>query len=260
MVIITHFSSDEDALKRRRKHQDVGIADKHDISQTTWLWRLGYPPDIAASSLSFIRYVQTIITLPKNDTTSDDAKTVAAKRSSSNLSSCFGAQVRGMFKDFRSNGLPWRGNDCRSVISGCSGLLFCLPAFFCKSNRLEQFNWVLQALLSVMADYVYIGTDSWIHGIDRFFATTNTFAIIARAAFALNSNAITIALIPISAFVLANRAKEQLDLKGWIFYHFLWHVTASVAVTVTVHLLFTCPDFNRDNANLESSPLYNLCG
>eukprot|EP00536_Pseudo-nitzschia_multiseries_P010242 jgi/Psemu1/242788/estExt_Genewise1.C_3060014 len=164
-----------------------------------------------------------------------------------------------MTQEFQSSGLPWKGPQCRSVISGCSGVLFCLPVFFCKNSRLDQFNWVVQALLSVMADYVCIVGDSWVHGVDRFFATANLLAIITRAVFALNITALTMAVIPVSTFILANRAKQQLDLQGWIFYHFLWHLTASAAVTVTMHLLFACPDYNRDDSNFES-PLYSLCG
>lgn len=155
-------------------------------------------------------------------------------------------QARGMTNDFKSNGLPWKGPECRSILAGGSGVLYCLPAFFCKSNRTEQCVWLMQALLSVMADYVYVDKDSCIHGIDRFFATANAVAIISRAAYGLNTMIATLAIIPLSTFVLANRSKQQLNVQRWIYYHFLWHLTGSICIAFVIDLLYTCPDYDED--------------
>ena len=138
------------------------------------------------------------------------------------------AQLLGTTKDFRTNGLPWKGDECRSIIAGGSGILYCLPALLCNGNGIEQVRWLTQAFLSIMADYVYIDQDSSIHGIDRIFATTNTIVIILQAASQLEMIMVFTAIIPISTFILANKSKQQLNLQSWKYYHFLWHLTGSL--------------------------------
>eukprot|EP00532_Pseudo-nitzschia_australis_P004113 CAMPEP_0168182742 /NCGR_PEP_ID=MMETSP0139_2-20121125/12057_1 /TAXON_ID=44445 /ORGANISM="Pseudo-nitzschia australis, Strain 10249 10 AB" /LENGTH=278 /DNA_ID=CAMNT_0008103695 /DNA_START=199 /DNA_END=1032 /DNA_ORIENTATION=- len=278
MTTTAHSGSEREATTaRRRKYQSTGIIDKHDFSIMSWLgWRLGVPSDVPASSSSFGEYFQSIFALPHNtlsafkrtdkDKCSKKEEHISNKKGGipSNivvfgLRQCANTavtQARGLTKEFRSCGLPWKGDQCRSVISGGSGVLFCLPAFYCRSNRLEQCLWFTQALLSVMADYVYVGNESWIHGIDRIFATVNTIAMITRGAFGLKTITTTIAVIPLSAFILANRSKQQRDLQGWIFYHFLWHLTASIILAVVVHLLSTCGDDNKDFSNVDHSLLF----
>lgn len=155
-------------------------------------------------------------------------------------------QILGLTRDFRTNGLPWSGHECRSIIAGGSGVLYCLPALFCKDNNIEQYRWITQALLSIMADYVYIDRNSWIHGIDRIFATTNTIAVIFRAVSQLQIIIVVLSIIPISAFILANRSKKQLNLQWWKYYHFIWHLAGSLSVTFVVYLLYNCPDYAED--------------
>jgi hypothetical protein len=276
-TITAHTSCEKEARTRRRKHQGTpGISDKNDSTRIPRLWRLEFPSEIPASSLSFCGYGTTIIALLRNNTSptikrtvefsneqnSNNEGAVSSKISSSSsfcqIAKVVKTQIGGMTEEFRSSGLPWSGHECRSVIAGGSGVLYCLPALFCSSNPLEQCIWLTQALISVMADYVYVGGDSWIHGIDRFFATANTFVVIFRAALGLKIITTTIAVIPISTFILANRSKQLMDLQGWIYFHFLWHITSSIAVAFTVHLLHTCPDFNEEDSN-SYSLLYSLC-
>jgi hypothetical protein len=277
MGTTTHTSCEKEATTLRRKHQGTPrIAEMNDTIRIPRLWRLEFLSDISASSLSFCGYGTTRITLLRNNTSptikrtaefsneqnSNNEGAVSSKISSSSsfcqFSKVAKTQVRGMTEEFRSSGLPWSGHECRSLIAGGSGVLYCLPALFCNSNPLEQSIWLTQALISVMADYVYVGGDSWIHGIDRFFATANTFVVIFRAALGLKIITTTIAVIPISTFILANRSKQLMDLQGWIYFHFLWHLTSSIAVAFTVHLLHTCPDFNEEDSN-SYSLLYSLC-
>ena len=265
---------------RRRKQQGADIDDRDD-HRTPPLRRLGFSTEISVSSLALngenspILFVQRIFALLRINTSpsgtrkielSTNQKATCERALSPNISSSrlqnivktVVAQARGMTEEFNNSGLPWTGHECRSVIAGGSGVLYCLPAFFCKNNHIEQCVWFTQALISVTADYVYVGRNSWIHGIDRFFATANTLAVIFRAIFGLKIITVTLAIIPISCFILANRSKHQLDLQGWIFYHFLWHLTGSVIVAFTVYLLRTCPDYNEDHST-SYSLLNHVC-
>ncbi len=160
----------------------------------------------------------------------------------------FRTQISGLTKDFKSNGLPWSGPQCRSILAGGSGVLFLIPAFVCKGNTFEQTRWVIAAFLSFMADYVYIVGDSWFHGIDRIVATTNAITLILQAAIQLHAFSAFIAIIPISTFIMANRAKQQGNLQSWKYYHFLWHVTASLSIAFAVYLFYHCPDYTQDSS------------
>jgi hypothetical protein len=150
--------------------------------------------------------------------------------------------LKGVTKDFRSNGMPWKGSRCRSLIAGGSGILYALPALVCSSNHpLECVMWIVQAILSVLADYFHIHHDSMWHGVDRFFATFNLIATIVRAGTRLNSRVLPFAILPVGCYVAANRAKTRLDLRAWHWYHFLWHVTSSWLTMLVVYLLYSCP-------------------
>jgi hypothetical protein len=150
-----------------------------------------------------------------------------------------------MTKEFTKNGLPWKDEECRSMMAGGSGVFYCLPALFCRSNGYEQCLWLVQAFLSVMADYVYIDKDSWIHGIDRYFAISNVVVLIFRTALGLRAIAFINAFIPISSFMMANRSKLQRNFHRWTYYHFLWHISGSISIAFTVHLLYNCPAYDE---------------
>ena len=183
-------------------------------------------------------------------------------------------QLQGMTEDFVKSGLPWSGNQCRSFMAGGTGILYCLPAMaialaawhadheghtgFHASpvsihhnlQYLEQAAWILQAYLSVMADYVHIHHDSVFHGLDRYYASFNTIVTLVRAALVL-STMIMLALgsPPICCFVLANRAKTMAasdlekdhyyHLQQWHWWHGAWHVTGSIAVAVAVYWMYS---------------------
>ena len=188
---------------------------------------------------------------------SNGQKRTSDRLNSQNFSSCIlqqvsktmAAQVRGMTEEFKKSGLPWPGHECRSMVAGLSGILYCLPAFFCKSHSIVQYVWLIQALLSVLADYVYVDKDSWVHGIDRFVATANALAMLIWAASGLKFDIMMIGIVPISTFTLANRSKQQRNLQSWIYYHFLWHLTGSIGVAFVFHLLDNCPYYDGDSSN-----------
>ena len=150
-------------------------------------------------------------------------------------------QLKGMSDDFQKSGLPWDGTQCRSTWAGLSGILYCLPIFFCYNHRMEQIAWIIQAFLSIMADYLHIHHESYWHGIDRFYATYNVLSTIVRASYGLHYTIICTSIIPISCFVLANQAKNQQNLQSWQYYHGWWHLSGSIIVAYVVYLLYTCP-------------------
>ncbi len=162
-----------------------------------------------------------------------------------NIYQTMAEQALGLTKEFKQNGLPWSGEQCRSIMAGGSGVLFCIPALFCKDNRIEQSLWITQAILSILADYVYIDQDSWFHGIDRIFATSNVVAVIFRAAFQLQAIILITGIIPIGSFILANRSKQRLNVQEWKYYHFLWHLTSSLTAAFVVYLLYNCSDYTQ---------------
>ena len=161
------------------------------------------------------------------------------------ISETMKAQTRGMIGGFRENGLPWKGKQCKSLVVGVSSFFYCAPIFFCENNNIEKCLWLLQAILSVMADYIYIDRDSLVHGVDRYFAMANLSILIIRAACGLKAITMTIAIIPITAFILANESKRQRNLQRWMYYHFLWHLTGSIAVSFVTYLLHNCSDYEE---------------
>ena len=110
-----------------------------------------------------------------------------------------------------------------------------LPCLYLDSPR-EQLLWILQAVFSVLADYFYIGQNSVLHGIDRWWATSMTIYSIYRVTNAVGPEAGLICVPPLLCFAIANRAKRQADLKFWIKAHFMWHLVASLACTYALRL------------------------
>ena len=89
------------------------------------------------------------------------------------------------------------------------------------------------AVVSVLADYVYIGGPSPAHGVDRVLASFN----FLRLAFLLSQEApelFALGLVPAALFVYAQRMKD-LDRPGdWQLAHGLWHASgAAVACAAT---------------------------
>jgi hypothetical protein len=155
-------------------------------------------------------------------------------------------QFQGMTTNFTKSGLPWHGSECRSFFAGGTGALYGLPALFCCNNRLEQSMWIMQAMCSILADYVCVSRDSIIHGVDRIYATFNTAVTLWRAAQHSNGDMqsflvlLFMSVLPLSCFVLAHRAKSQGNLKEWQWYHGMWHITGSLAVSFTLYVVYHC--------------------
>ncbi|CAJ1955683.1 unnamed protein product [Cylindrotheca closterium] len=164
-------------------------------------------------------------------------------------------QFEAVFMNFYWNGLPWEGYQCRSWKAGLTGAFFCLPMFFCRSNRYEQAWWILQALTSVMADYYYIHTRSAWHGVDRIVAQLSLLGLVARAYFFVRLWSVALLVsLPVSCFTLATRAKDHNDISRWHWCHMLWHIVAPIGCMTGVYLSYNCP-----NGTVQYSPLDNFC-
>ena len=89
------------------------------------------------------------------------------------------------------------------------------------------------ALVSVLADYVYIGGPSPAHGVDRVLASFN----FLRLAFLLSQQApelFALGLVPAALFVYAQRMKDLDRPEDWQLAHGLWHASgAAVACAAT---------------------------
>ena len=167
-------------------------------------------------------------------------------------------QFKGLTEDFQKSGLPWDGYQCRSILAGGSGIMYALPSLLVTSlDYTEKIMWIVQAVLSVLADYVHIHHDSIWHGIDRYFATFNTLATLYRATRMLNPYfCLGCLMLPLGSYVAANRAKNAKKLIQWQYCHLAWHVTGSLLVLVIVYLIKHCPDITSNNDNDEANPRY----
>jgi len=85
--------------------------------------------------------------------------------------------------------------------------------------------WLLQAFLSVTADYFYVNDLHVVHGIDRIFATYNTIRIIMIVALNLPVWTVVFAILPLSMYYNGALAKKSMNVKKWIMFHTLWHFT-----------------------------------
>lgn len=164
-------------------------------------------------------------------------------------------QMEALFTNFRSNGLPWEGYQCRSAKAGLSGAFFALPMLFCKGNRYEQAWWILQATTSVQADYFYIHTRSAWHGCDRIVAQLSVIGMVIRGMFVLQPWVIPLLLLaPIASFSLATHAKDNDQLERWHWHHLSWHIAAPLSLMIGVYLSYNCP-----YGTVEVDPLKGFC-
>ncbi|GMH55529.1 hypothetical protein TrST_g6460 [Triparma strigata] len=138
-------------------------------------------------------------------------------------------QMHGMSAGFNLAHLP--REHCLHWWSGLSGVLFVLPAFSDnRMTKLGKFFWFLQAALSILADYVFIGRAHPIHGIDRYSATINCFRVLSVGYNASLYRHVYLAIVPLGIHLLARIAKQETAWHLWIFLHGWWHVTAPILI------------------------------
>ena len=166
------------------------------------------------------------------------------KKASSSLLRVFlnstSMQIHGMLSDFRKSNMPWEGPQCRSILAGGSGVLLALPAVVCP-NPLEQLVWIVQGVLSFMADYIHIHHDSIWHGIDRYSALSNFIYLGFRSYHRLHWSVLLWSTPCVGCFFGANSAKSNLDLMAWHRWHCAWHISGAILAAMTIHLLYACP-------------------
>jgi hypothetical protein len=160
--------------------------------------------------------------------------------------------LRNLSQEFCNNGLPWEGNSCRSLLAGGSGCLYALPALFANASFLERMIWIVQACLSVWADYFHIHHSSIVHGLDRIMATCMLVTTVVRAATKLNEWVLLLGLLPSAFFVAASFAKKNRNLAAWHWSHFGWHLSGGLVSMLVVGLINDCPQ-------VDSSLLVHLC-
>ena len=159
---------------------------------------------------------------------------------------------------FCHSGLPWQGLQCRSKRAGWSGCLFILPtiSLWYYYSRVasaqstvttplwywEAALWSLQAILSILADYVYIPTTSMVHGCDRCLATLLFLFTVARGHANLGlPTASVLLLLCVTCFAQAGAAKTRMDLEAWKTWHLWWHITAGCTSGIVVYAIHACP-------------------
>jgi hypothetical protein len=248
-----------------------------DVSEDNGTWFVDdYDKDAKGKIDSKAATIQTEPLLLASSSTSFSRK----RRSSSRLSSSssvivsrswntWTTHVARIFTEFQHNGLPWEGQQCRSIQAGCSGIFFSGVAWFIsnKNNNdnntestdnnnndprilLLQMAWALQGIISVLADYVYIPYTSIWHGMDRISAT---LLLLISCSQVLQSLAWWMTLIgigPVACFVQAAHAKQERNLQKWHVWHCAWHLVASSVTMFLMYLLYQyCPSINDTTTN-----------
>ncbi|GMI39793.1 hypothetical protein TrCOL_g3687 [Triparma columacea] len=145
--------------------------------------------------------------------------------------SVFMDQMRGMFiaEKFVRAALP---RECQHWFSGLSGILYILPVFS-NSRRMTPLGksvWFAQAVLSCLADFVFIGLSHPVHGIDRHFATLNCLFLLAIGAKSGMSSYLVTSVVPLGVHLAARIAQQDENWHLWVFLHGWWHITGPVLI------------------------------
>ena len=156
-------------------------------------------------------------------------------------------QVSGLLWEFKSCKMPWPAERCRSKRAGWSGICFALPVVCC-AYRGERLLWCLQAFMSVLADYVFIGRSSVVHGLDRVLASLMLVRLIYECTLKVHSLFALWALPPLAFFALAAHAKSTRDAVLWKYAHCLWHVAGGLLAAFS-----TCR-LHEDTCLLQNNP------
>lgn len=85
-----------------------------------------------------------------------------------------------MYSRFCSTNLPWTDSSCKHVLSGLSGIFYLLPICLPTVSVWDNIAFITQAILSIMADYLYIQQPHFIHGVDKVFSVYNIARIMYK--------------------------------------------------------------------------------
>ncbi|GAB5359353.1 hypothetical protein AAMO2058_000536800 [Amorphochlora amoebiformis] len=163
-----------------------------------------------------------------------ESRVAQAKALRGGLSSVVSNHITNISSDLQTSGLPFE--DSKSRWAGLSGYMYALPAL-ATPFLWEKGVWILQALLSVTADYYYVNDIHMVHGVDRIFATYNTIRMILIVAACMPMWTVVFALIPLSFYYHGALAKKNIDVQSWIFYHTLWHISGGLLCAIFTYLV-----------------------
>jgi len=107
-----------------------------------------------------------------------------------------------------------------------------LPALVPSTmSRAAKLSWVLQAVLSVLADYVYVGVSHPIQGLDRVFASANIVRCLVVGLNCCQYSNVLYGAVAVGAHIVARHAKLHENWHLWIFCHGWWHILAPLVVS-----------------------------
>jgi len=139
-----------------------------------------------------------------------------------------------MYSRFCSTNLPWTDSSCKHVLSGLSGIFYLLPICLPTVSVWDNIAFITQAILSIMADYLYIQQSHYIHGVDKVFAVYN----IGRIMYKVYPVASLLPTIPmLFLFALSHYFKWKNNVNYWIYCHFCWHLVGGITCTYGMYLL-----------------------
>jgi hypothetical protein len=119
--------------------------------------------------------------------------------------------------------LPWGHR--RSSAIGLSCLFFCAPLYIDRSVR-----WPLQALISLMSDYVHHGVPSRWHVADRWLASGNVLFELGRALEILPPWQVALlAGIPLAVKLCGTRCAASNEYEHYVVFHVGWHALATAS-------------------------------
>ena len=182
-------------------------------------------------------------------------------------------------------------SSCRSFWSGGTGILFSIlpnivllrKLFFYHSGINESDSassttdstveiqllvvcWLLQGILSVAADYVYIDVNHLMHGIDRIWSMFMYCYMVYQSYYIMSIHTLFVLnVIAGSAYILANSTKKIVEvvvvvtdvppppttttiattnnqIRRWMYYHGIWHIVGSTVAMIVMYLVYDyCP-------------------
>ena len=131
-------------------------------------------------------------------------------------------------------GHPW---DTRSLISGGSGIFYALPLLFGfpSLSYFEATYLVVQAIVSVMSDYVYVLCPSTWHLCDRYLSKLGVayYAYVALSA----GLGVFVSIWPpvVALFILGSYLRRNRNHVGYKYAHLAWHVGGGAAIAYVHH-------------------------
>ena len=142
-----------------------------------------------------------------------------------------------MYNKFCSTNLPWNDSSCKHPLSGFSGIFYLLPIFLQNSYFWDNIAWIIQAILSIISDYIFIQQPHFIHGIDKLFAVFNISRIMYRVYIVLGKKFLLPTIPMLFLFAFSQYFKFTKNVQYWIYCHFCWHLVGSLTCVFALYLL-----------------------